>query len=51
MGLLPGDGDEYILTEDGMKGQRGFFTRDARGTVAGADLASRLFSRVLRRAR
>ena len=28
IGLLPCDGDEYILTEGGMKGQRGFFTRD-----------------------
>jgi len=29
-----------------LKGQRGFFTRDESGTVAGADLAGRLFNRV-----
>ncbi len=46
IGLLPGDGDEYILTEGGMKGQRGFFTRDVSGAVVGVDLAGRLFTRV-----
>ncbi len=45
IGLLPGDGDEYILTEGGMKGQRGFFTRDRSGAVVGVDLAGRLFTR------
>ena len=46
IGLLPGDGDEYILTEGGMTGQRGFFTRDDSGMVIGVDLAGRLFTRV-----
>jgi hypothetical protein len=46
IGLLPGDTDEYIVTAGGMKGQRGFFTRDETGTVAGVDLAGRLFTRV-----
>jgi CubicO group peptidase (beta-lactamase class C family) len=46
MGLLPGDIDEYIITSGGLKGQRGFFTRDKRGAVVGVDLAGRLFSRV-----
>jgi CubicO group peptidase (beta-lactamase class C family) len=45
MGLLPGDGDEYILTEGGLKGQRGFFTRDDDGTIVGVDLAGRLFGK------
>jgi CubicO group peptidase (beta-lactamase class C family) len=45
MGFLPGPGDEYIITEGGLKGQRGFFTRDETGTVTGTDLAGRLFSR------
>lgn len=45
-GLLPGDGDEYILTEGGLSGQRGFFTRDAAGTVTGLDLAGRIATRV-----
>jgi hypothetical protein len=44
-GLLPGDGDEYIITSGALKGQRGFFTRDERGAVVGVDLAGRLFSR------
>lgn len=46
IGLLPGDGDEYILTEGGMKGQRGFFTRSESGAIVGVDLAGRLFSRI-----
>jgi hypothetical protein len=45
-GLLPGDGDEYIVTGGGLKGQRGFFTRDKGGAVVGVDLAGRLFNRV-----
>jgi len=45
MGLLPGDGDEYIITEGGLKGQRGFFTRDDAGAVIGVDLAGRIFGR------
>jgi CubicO group peptidase (beta-lactamase class C family) len=44
MGLLPGD--EYIVLDGGMRGQRGYFTRDDGGAVVGADLAGRLFSRV-----
>jgi hypothetical protein len=45
-GLLPGDSDEYVITSGGMKGLRGFFTRDDRGAVVGVDLAGRLFTRV-----
>ena len=45
-GLLPGDGDEYVITSGAFKGQRGFFTRDKNGTVVGVDLAGRLFNRV-----
>jgi CubicO group peptidase (beta-lactamase class C family) len=46
IGLLPGDADEYILVEGGMRGQRGFFTRDSRGEIVGVDIAGRLFTRV-----
>ncbi|MET8872766.1 serine hydrolase domain-containing protein [Nocardia sp. NPDC004604] len=46
LGLLPGDTDEYIVIEGGLQGQRGFFTRDESGAVAGIDLAGRLFARV-----
>ncbi|MET9380318.1 serine hydrolase domain-containing protein [Streptomyces sp. NPDC002928] len=45
-GLLPGDTDEYVITEGAFKGQRGFFSRDDSGAVVGVDLAGRLFSRV-----
>ncbi len=33
-------------TGGGLKGQRGFFTRDESGAVVGVDLAGRLFNRV-----
>ncbi|WP_441245341.1 serine hydrolase domain-containing protein [Kitasatospora sp. McL0602] len=46
MGLLPGDTDEYIVTDGGLKGQRGWFSRDEHGTITGCDLAGRLFNRV-----
>jgi CubicO group peptidase (beta-lactamase class C family) len=46
LGLLPGGKDEYIITSGGLKGLRGFFTRDERGAVVGVDLAGRLFTRV-----
>lgn len=45
-GLLPGDGDEYIITSGAFTGQRGFFTRDESDAIVGADLAGRLFTRV-----
>ena len=44
--LLPGGGDEYIVTTGGLKGQRGFFSRDKSGAVVGVDLAGRLFPAV-----
>ncbi|MFD7656099.1 serine hydrolase domain-containing protein [Actinosynnema sp. NPDC059797] len=40
-----GGRDEYIITEGGLKGQRGFFSRDSGGAVVGVDLAGRLFGR------
>ncbi|MFE2971432.1 serine hydrolase [Streptomyces sp. NPDC059340] len=45
LGLLPGSGDEYIVTGGGLIGQRGFLTRDADGAIIGADLAGRLYNR------
>jgi CubicO group peptidase (beta-lactamase class C family) len=48
LGLLPGDGDEYAVTSGGLKGLRGFFTRDDSGAVVGLDLAGRLYRRVPR---
>ncbi|MEV6946261.1 serine hydrolase domain-containing protein [Streptomyces sp. NPDC051172] len=46
IGFLPGDADEYIVTEGGLTGQRGYFSRDVNGAVTGVDLAGRLFNRV-----
>lgn len=45
-GLLPGAGDEYIITSGAFKGQRGFFTRNEYSAIVGIDLAGRLFNRV-----
>ncbi|WP_330250478.1 beta-lactamase family protein [Nocardia sp. NBC_00565] len=44
LGLLPDD--QYIVISGGLQGQRGFFTRDERGKIVGADLAGRMFGRV-----
>jgi hypothetical protein len=38
IGLLPGNTDEYIVVEGGLKRQRGFFTRD--GTSAASSPAT-----------
>ena len=46
IGLLPGDGDEYIITTGGLTGQRGFFTRDTSGAVVGVDVGGRMHRRV-----
>jgi CubicO group peptidase (beta-lactamase class C family) len=46
LGLLPGEADEYIVTTGGLKGQRGFFSRDDNGAIVGVDLAGRLFNRI-----
>lgn len=44
-GLLPGDGDGFIVTAGGLQGHCGSFTRDAEGAITGADLGGRLFTR------
>jgi CubicO group peptidase (beta-lactamase class C family) len=46
MGLLPGDKDEYIVTAGGMKGQRGFFTRDENDAIKGLDIGGRTFAKI-----
>jgi CubicO group peptidase (beta-lactamase class C family) len=45
IGFLPGDGDQYIITDGGLAGQRGYFGRDESGAVTGIDIAGRLFTR------
>ncbi len=44
IGFLPAE-DEYIITEGGLTGQRGYFSRNTAGTITGIDLAGRLFTR------
>ena len=39
------DGDEYLITEGGLAGQRGYFSRDDNGAVVGIDIAGRVFRR------
>ena len=46
IGLLPGSADEYVVTNGGLQGQGGLFTRDESGAVVGVDIAGRLFKRV-----
>ncbi|MEU7900473.1 serine hydrolase domain-containing protein [Nonomuraea sp. NPDC049152] len=46
-GLLPGDTDEYVITDGAFTGQRGFFSRDDTGAITGVDLAGRPFTRTV----
>jgi hypothetical protein len=46
MGFLDVEGDDYIVTEGPLQGQRGYFARDAHGAVIAIDLAGRQFRRV-----
>ena len=45
VGSLPGVTDEYIIVTGGLQGQRGFSIRDEAGTIVGADLTGRIYSR------
>ena len=46
LGLLPGEGDRYIVTDGPAKGMKGYFVRDASGTVESIHVGGRLASRV-----
>jgi CubicO group peptidase (beta-lactamase class C family) len=46
LGLLPGPGDEFIITGGALQGLRGRFDRDEHGAVVAADLAGRIHTRV-----
>jgi CubicO group peptidase (beta-lactamase class C family) len=43
--LIRGEPDHYLVTGGGLAGQRGYFGRDAAGTVATVDMADRQFTR------
>jgi hypothetical protein len=46
IGLLPGDGDRYIVVDGPAKGMRGYFVRDASGAIEAAHIGGRLATRV-----
>jgi CubicO group peptidase (beta-lactamase class C family) len=46
IGILPGDGDRYIVPEGPAKGMKGYFTRDTSGKVDGIHLGGRYAERV-----
>jgi CubicO group peptidase (beta-lactamase class C family) len=48
IGILPGDGDRYIVPDGPAKGMKGYFTRDAEGRVDGIHLGGRYAERVSR---
>jgi CubicO group peptidase (beta-lactamase class C family) len=45
LGLLPGEGDRYIITEGLAKGMKGFFVRDEAGKVEAVHVGGRLATR------
>lgn len=44
--FLPGDGDRYVVTDGPAKGMKGYFVRDASGTVESVHVGGRLATRV-----
>src|SRR5581483_8226975 len=42
IGILPGDGDRYIVTDGAAKGMKGYFARDDAGQIAGVHVGGRL---------
>ncbi|MCO1658470.1 serine hydrolase domain-containing protein [Pseudonocardia humida] len=46
LGLLPGPGGEFVITDGAMVGLRGYFQRDEHGAVVAAELAGRTHTRV-----
>ena len=45
IGLLPGDGDRYIVTDGPAKGMKGYFARGADGAITGAHVGGRMATR------
>ena len=46
LGMLPGDGDRYIVTGGPAKGMRGYFARDADARVSGVHAGGRMATRI-----
>ena len=47
LALLAGEGDQYVVPDGPAEGMRGYFTRDADGTIVGVHLGGRLATRVV----
>ena len=47
IGLLPGEGDRYVVTDGPMKGMLGYFSRDANGAIDGLHIGGRFATRAL----
>ena len=46
MGMLPGEGDRYIITEGEAKGMKGYFARNEAGAIEAVHVGGRLAQRV-----
>ena len=46
LGLLPGPGDRYIVSDGPAKGMRGYFARDAEGKISAVHVGGRLATRI-----
>jgi len=46
IGMLPGDGDRYIVAEGPAKGMKGYFARDDAGKIKGAHIGGRMATRL-----
>lgn len=46
LGILPGEGDQYIVSDGPAKGMKGYFVRDSSGDVASVHVGGRLATRV-----
>jgi len=50
VGMLPGEGDRFVVAEGPAKGMKGYFARDADGRVTGAHIGGRMATRIPARA-
>jgi CubicO group peptidase (beta-lactamase class C family) len=46
LGILPGDGDRYVVTDGPTKGERGYFSRGDDGSIDGMHVGGRYATRV-----
>jgi len=46
LGILPGDGDRYVVSDGPAKGMKGYFARDETGTIVGVHVGGRMAAKV-----